>query len=118
MTLLLLIRHGLTDAVQRGVLAGWTPGVHLSDAGREQVERLAERTGKLPIGAVYSSPLERCRETAAPIAAARGMRVSVRRELGEVHYGEWTGRRLSQLSRTKLWREVQRTPSRVRFPGG
>ncbi|MGH2530089.1 MAG: histidine phosphatase family protein, partial [Actinomycetota bacterium] len=39
--LLVLIRHGLTAATDGGVLGGWTPGVHLTDPGREQAERLA-----------------------------------------------------------------------------
>ncbi|MGH2637300.1 MAG: histidine phosphatase family protein, partial [Actinomycetota bacterium] len=66
----------------------------------------------------YSSPLERCRETAAPLARALGISVSIRRTLLEVDYGEWTGRTISGLRRTKLWRVVQHAPSRVRFPGG
>ncbi len=118
MTLLLLIRHGSTTATDKGVLAGWTPGIHLSDGGREQAERLAERLRGLPIRAVYSSPLERCRETAAPLAAARGLRPMVRSGLGEVRYGRWTGRPLRQLARTKLWRTVMQVPSRARFPDG
>ena len=64
------------------------------------------------------SPLERCRETAAPIAKARGRAVDVGRAWIEVGYGEWTGRSISQLRRTKLWRRVMSAPSNVRFPGG
>lgn len=118
MTVLLLIRHGATAASDAGVLAGWTPGVHLTDAGREQAERLVERLEGVPLTALYSSPLERCRETAAPIAAARRLAVRVREDLGEVRYGEWTGRKIRQVMRTKLWRVIQGTPSRARFPGG
>ncbi len=117
MALLLLIRHGLTDATGRR-LTGWTPGVHLSDRGREQSERLVERLSGVPIRALYSSPLERCLETAGPISATRGIEIDVRDDLGEVRYGDWTGRPLAQLARTKLWRAVQQVPSRVRFPGG
>ena len=117
MTLLFLIRHGLTDQTGKR-LYGWTPGVHLSDRGREQAEGLAHRFEGMRLSAIYSSPLERCRETAAPLAAGRGVRVHVRRELGEVDYGSWTNRPLSQLARTKLWTSVQRTPSQVTFPGG
>ena len=67
---------------------------------------------------MYSSPLERCRETAGPLAAATGMRPAVRAGFGEVRYGDWTGRPMKQLARTKLWRVVQGVPSRARFPGG
>lgn len=118
MTVLLLIRHGATPSSDSGVIAGWTPGVHLTDRGREQAQGVAERLAGLPIDFVYSSPLERCRETVALLAAARGLRVRVRSELGEVRYGSWTGRRVRQLARTRLWRAVHVVPSRARFPGG
>lgn len=118
MTVLLLIRHGVTPATDRGVLSGWTPGIHLSERGREQADRLAERLYDVPIRAIYSSPLERCRETAAPLAAALRAKVATRASLGEVRYGDWTGRPLKQLARTKLWQIVQSVPSRARFPNG
>jgi len=117
MTLLLLIRHGLTDATGKRI-TGWTPGIHLSDRGREQAERLAERLAGVPIRAIYSSPLERCTETAAPLAAAAGREIVVREDLGEVRYGDWTNRPLSRLVRTRLWRTIQQVPSGARFPGG
>ncbi len=117
MTLLLLVRHGHTDVAGRR-LTGWLPGVHLSDRGREQAERLAERLDGVPIAAVYSSPLERCLETARPLAEARGLAVRGRDDLGEIRFGAWTDRTLAQLRRTKLWRAVQTAPSTVRFPDG
>jgi len=117
MTVLFLIRHGLTEQTGKR-LYGWTPGVHLSERGREQAEALAERLADVRLAAIYASPLERCRETAAPLAAATGLRVQLRRDLGEVDYGDWTNRPLSQLARTKLWRSVQQVPSQVTFPGG
>jgi probable phosphomutase (TIGR03848 family) len=118
MTLLVLIRHGVTAATDSGVLGGWTPGVHLTDRGREQAERLAERLAGVPIDSVYSSPLERCRETAAPLAAARNLRIQARSDLGEVRYGSWTGRSVKLLARTSLWKVVHQVPSRARFPDG
>jgi probable phosphoglycerate mutase len=117
MTTLLLIRHGHTDTAGKR-LTGWTRGVHLNDRGRREADELVERLAGVPIRAIYSSPLERCRETAAPLAAAFGLRVSARRPLLEVDYGDWTGRQLTGLRRTKLWRVVVQAPSRVRFPGG
>jgi len=116
-TLLLLVRHALTDSTGK-TLTGWTPGVHLSERGQEQAEELADRLAGAPISAVYSSPLERCRETTAPLAASAGLRVRTRADLGEVKYGEWTNRPLSQVSRTRLWVAVQSNPSSARFPGG
>jgi probable phosphomutase (TIGR03848 family) len=117
MTLLLLVRHGHTDVAGKR-LTGWTPGVHLNERGRDAAEALVGRLEEVPIDAIYSSPLERCRETAAPLARARGLSVRIRRGLIETGYGDWTGRTISQLRRTKLWRTVERTPSAVRFPGG
>jgi probable phosphomutase (TIGR03848 family) len=116
-TLLLLVRHGHTPTAGR-ILTGWTKGVHLSERGREQAEALVRRLDGVPIDAIYSSPLERCRETAAPLAKARGLRVHLRRDLLEVDYGEWSGRSIRQLARTRAWRAVQDAPSAVRFPGG
>ena len=73
-TLVLLVRHGQTPTTG-AVLPGRAKGLHLSDAGRTQAEAVAERI--VPFGdrvaAVYASPLERARETAAPIASARGL---------------------------------------------
>jgi probable phosphomutase (TIGR03848 family) len=115
--LLLLIRHGLTDATGRR-LVGWAPGVHLSERGRAQALELAERLAPVPLAAIYSSPLERCLETAAPVAADRGLAVWPADDLGEVRFGDWTGRPIGQLSRTRLWRTIQQVPSGARFPGG
>lgn len=117
MTLLLLVRHGHTDAAGKR-LTGWAPGVHLNAKGRDEAEALRARLDELPIDAIYSSPLERCRETAAPLAHARRLSVRIRKGLIETGYGDWTGRTISQLRRTTLWKTVERTPSAVRFPGG
>lgn len=117
MTTLVLIRHGHTDTAGKR-LTGWTPGVHLNATGRGQADRLVERLEGVRIDAIVSSPLERCRETAAPLAKARRLAVRVRRAWIETGYGEWTGRSISQLRRTKLWRTVMHAPSNARFPGG
>jgi probable phosphoglycerate mutase len=117
MRLLLLLRHAVTD--QTGTrLSGWTPGLHLSAAGREQAEALAGRLGPLPLDAIYASPLERCQETAVVVADAKGLKVSTLDDVGEVRYGDWTGRTLKELAREPLWKVVQTTPSAARFPDG
>jgi probable phosphoglycerate mutase len=115
--LLLLIRHGDTDVTGK-VLVGRTPGVHLNQAGARQAEALADRLKDVPIAAIYSSPLERSLETAAPLARARDMTVHVEAGLSEVDYGDWTGQPLKQLQRTDLWKQVHTHPSDVRFPNG
>lgn len=117
-TLVLLVRHGRT-ATTGTVLPGRAPGLHLSEEGRRQAEAAAERLGALDgVAAVYASPLERTRETAAPIAAALGLRTRTRRGLLECDFGEWTGRKLSELRRKPEWQQVLATPSRFTFPGG
>ena len=117
MTTLLLVRHGHTDVAGKR-LTGWQRGVHMNARGRREAERLVERLEGVPIDAIWTSPLERCRETAAPLARDRGLSPIVHRELIEVNYGDWTGRSIAQLRRTRLWRSVMHAPSTVRFPGG
>ena len=117
MATLLLVRHGHTDAAGKR-LTGWQPGVHLNDRGRADADRLVERLDGVRVEAIYSSPLERCRETAAPLAKARRLSVHSRRRLIDTGYGEWTGRSIAQVRKTKLWRTVERVPSAMRFPGG
>jgi probable phosphomutase (TIGR03848 family) len=113
----LLLRHGLT-ALTGPVLVGWTPGVHLDERGRAQAAAVAERLRDLPLAAVVSSPLERCRETAQAILATRnGTPSHVDDRFGEVRYGDWTGERLETLAKDPLWPVVQAHPSAVRFPG-
>lgn len=117
MTTVLLVRHGLT--AQTGhALSGNTPGVHLDDRGRRQADLLAERLHGVTLDAVVSSPLERCRETAEPIAAARGLAVQVDEDLRETGYGDWTGRELRHLRRDPLWKTLLAAPSAVTFPNG
>ena len=116
-TLLLLVRHGQTPTTG-AVLPGRAPGLHLSDRGRAQAERVAERLAGLPLDAVYSSPLERARETAEPAAATSGLAVHLNTGLIECDFGEWTGAALAELSGLPQWQSVQHTPSSFRFPGG
>jgi len=117
-TTVLLVRHGLTDANTGGLLAGWTPGVHLAERGREQVRSLAERLAKVPVAALVSSPLERCQETAAALVAGRDLEVTTDDRLGECRYGDWTGQELKKLVKDPLWKVVQAHPSAATFPGG
>ena len=100
-------------------LYGRSEGVTLSEAGRAQAEDLARRVSEVTVHALYSSPLERCLETAAPIAKATGLTPRVAKGLIEIDYGSWTGKPFTTLSRTKLWKEFHgATPSAPRFPGG
>jgi probable phosphomutase (TIGR03848 family) len=117
-TRVLLVRHGQTDSTGK-VLPGRASGLNLSDAGRVQAERTAELIAEgISVDAVYTSSLERARQTAAPIAAATGRRAKVDRGLIECDFGDWTGQLLSALVKKPEWSTVQRSPSSFRFPGG
>lgn len=117
-TLVLLVRHGQTPTTGK-ILPGRSPGLHLADSGKAQAQAVADAVAQMKrIDAIYSSPLERARETAAPIAAGRGLKVRVDKGLLELDIGEWTGEDLKTVSRTPEWRVVQGHPSGFRFPGG
>lgn len=116
-TLILLVRHGATPTTGR-VLPGRTPGLHLSDAGWQQARDVAARINDLPLAAIYTSPLERARETATPTAEKFGLEPQVVEELIECEFGEWTGRKLTDLYTLPEWKTVQQEPSTFRFPGG
>ena len=139
MTLVLVVRHGLTSSTGKA-LTGWMPGISLDDRGQAQAAALGSRLAQVPLAAIVSSPLDRCRETAAAIAskqeqaapdpqphpeangsapAAQPPAVDVQLDdrLGECRYGDWTGQPLRKLAHDPLWKVVQAHPSAVRFPG-
>lgn len=119
MTVVLLVRHGLTAGTGH-MLTGRTPGIPLDDRGREQAAALAARLADVRLDAIVTSPLERCRQTAEAIAAARDggpLPVKEDEQFAEVNYGDWTGQSLKRLAKDPLWRVVQAHPSAVRFPG-
>jgi probable phosphomutase (TIGR03848 family) len=118
MATLFLVRHGRTQANADGVLAGWTAGVGLDEVGRKQAENLGGRFGAIPVKGLVTSPLERCRQTAAAVNALDGRPEAVVDErLGEVRYGDWQGQPLKKLAKDPLWKVVQQHPSAVTFPG-
>lgn len=117
-TMILMVRHGRTPTTGK-VLPGRAKGLHLSDDGIAEAKRVAERIGDMKkVAAIYASPLERTRETAAPIAKALGLDVVTHKGLLECDFGGWTGASLSSLMKKKEWTTVQRAPSSFRFPNG
>ncbi|MEV8535085.1 histidine phosphatase family protein [Streptomyces sp. NPDC051211] len=119
MATLILVRHGRSTANTAGLLAGWTPGVTLDERGAAQAVALPGRLAGLPLAAVVSSPLERCRQTLEPLLAARpGLELHIDDRIGECHYGDWSGRKLSELADEPLMKVVQQHPSAAAFPGG
>jgi probable phosphomutase (TIGR03848 family) len=117
-TYLLLIRHGENDWVGSNRLAGRTPGVHLNDKGVQQAQALADLLSEQPLQAVFSSPLDRCMETATPLAQRLGLPVMSEEGVIEVDYGEWRGQNLKDLVKEPAWKMVQHYPSSFRFPNG
>jgi probable phosphomutase (TIGR03848 family) len=123
MTVVLVVRHGLTSTTGKA-LTGWLPGISLDDRGQAQAAAVGERLAQIPLAAIVSSPLERCVQTATAIAGRQGGSdhagppdVVIEDGLGECRYGDWTGQPLRKLARDPLWRVVQAHPSAVRFPG-
>lgn len=120
-TTVLLVRHGQTPTTGK-VLPGRAKGLHLADEGHRQAQiaadRIAELAEKSGVDAVYSSPLERAKETAAPISKALGLKTKIDRGLFECDFGDWTGKDLKKLNKLPEWRTVQSAPSTFRFPNG
>ena len=117
-TVVILVRHGHTPTTGK-ILPGRTKGLHLSDLGKDQAEKVASYLSSLnSVSAIYSSPMERTLETAKPIAKAFGKRVRKHQGLIEADFGKWTGRKLSELRKLNDWEKVQKNPSLFRFPGG
>ncbi|GAA2848668.1 histidine phosphatase family protein [Paenarthrobacter ilicis] len=120
MATVILVRHGRTTANATGLLAGRAPGVTLDQTGLEQAARTAQRLAAVPLAAVVSSPLERCRQTAQFILEQQATMPAapLDESLTECDYGQWQGRSLSELASEPLWPVVQSQPSAVVFPGG
>jgi probable phosphomutase (TIGR03848 family) len=115
--ILLLVRHGMTDAVGRSI-AGRAPGVHLNAQGSAEAAALAGCLARLPLVAVYSSPLERALETARPIAEGAGLPVRSHPGLIELDFGDWTGKTLDELSDDPRWGAFNARRGATRIPGG
>ena len=118
-TTVIFLRHGKTPTTG-SELPGRTPGLHLAELGTQQAQTAADRIAILgdKVTAIYASPLERTRETAAPIAKALGLKVQRHRGLLELDVGDWTGRKLRDLYKLPEWKTVQKYPSGFTFPGG
>jgi probable phosphomutase (TIGR03848 family) len=117
-TLIIMVRHGKTPSTGK-LLPGRAKGLHLSDIGKQEALDVAQRLGNLKnVSAIYASPLERARETAAPTAKLLNQKVIINKGLFECDFGDWTGKELSNLMKLPEWSTVQRAPSTFRFPNG
>jgi len=120
MTRFLLVRHGAHDLLCRGIIAGRQRGVHLNALGKKQAEQIADRFSALPIpiDAVYSSPLERARETAAPLASKLRLPLQIADEFNEIDFGDWTNRAFGELDRLPEWQLWNQARSIALTPAG
>ena len=121
---LVLIRHAHSEANAAGILSGRLPNVHLSEKGIKQAAELSQRLGSFPVAQLRISPMERCFETVQPwindvlVPCSKNFAPVNDHNISEVDYGVWSGKKLSVLSKNKLWRTVQESPSRMYFPSG
>ncbi len=114
---LILVRHAVTAETGKK-LSGRLPGIPLSAEGIAAADALAENLASLELAAVYTSPIQRCRETAAILARPHSLRPRSRGGLIEVEYGQWSGRRLKSLYRLRAWKQLMADPVGFRFPDG
>lgn len=118
MTTFLLIRHGENDWIRRGIIAGRTPGVHLNATGREQAQRLAAFLSHRPIHRLFTSPIDRARETAEPVAARLGLPLNISQAIQEVDFGDWTGKPITELDKLEAWKQWNTIRSIGQIPNG
>ena len=117
MTTVYVVRHAAHERLGR-YLDGRNEGVHLSDLGRDQAHRLAERVSRESIRAVYTSPLSRARETADPIASRLGLSAVVEPALMEIDFGDWSGKTFDELKPLDAWERWNSARSTARTPAG
>jgi probable phosphoglycerate mutase len=117
MSVFLLIRHGMNDWVAKRI-AGRLPGVHLNEEGFAQASRLASRLASGRIHRVVSSPLDRARETAGPLAEALHLPVELDDAFLEIDFGEWEGKPIAELDLDPRWRLYNSNRSAIGAPGG
>jgi probable phosphoglycerate mutase len=117
---LILIRHGQTTSNVLGALDTAAPGADLTDLGREQAAALVTALDDESIGAIFVSNLVRTQQTAAPLAASKGLTPIVRDGVREVEAGELEMRNdreaiVSYLSTFAKWAAEDYSE---RIPGG
>ena len=117
MTTFLLIRHATTGAIGK-LITGRAPGVHLNDCGVDEATHLAAYLSQTKIHAIYSSPRERCRETAEPLGRSLALPVITCDALDELEYGAWSGCSLNELESLNEWRRFNTLRSITQVPSG
>lgn len=118
MPLIYLMRHAESQANKAGVLAGRDDAVSLTSKGFKDSKQAVKYLRKLEISQIYSSPIKRCLQTVSPFAKEVGITPSIDNLLIEMDFGTWSGKKLSELSKTREWRKIQDNPAAFRFPEG
>jgi probable phosphoglycerate mutase len=95
-TRMYMVRHGATQLSAEDRFAG-AVNVELSDEGKFQAARLAERLADDSITAIYCSPLTRTIQTAAILASPHSIPVIHQEGLREIHHGHWEGMRRADV---------------------
>lgn len=114
---LVLVRHAVT-AETGTKLSGRLPGIPLSPEGIDAAWAVAASLANMELAAVYTSPIQRCRETAQILAAPHQEKPRSLQGIVEVEYGAWSGRSLRSLYRLRLWKGLMADPAGFRFPQG
>lgn len=117
-TTLLLVRHGETEYVARGIMSARMPGVPLNEKGRAQAAAVAQALAGAPITRIYSSPMERAMETASFLAEILKQEVILADGIIETDVGDWTGLSGEQVKHTPEWQVLMNHPGQMQFPGG
>jgi broad specificity phosphatase PhoE len=116
-TKFLLCRHG-AHVLGGDVIAGAAEEAVLSGLGRTQTSELADRVSRLPVNALYTSPVARARQTAEGVGERLRVRVQASEALREIGFGAWEGKRLDELRGLPVWKQWNAFRSGTRAPGG
>jgi broad specificity phosphatase PhoE len=111
-----LLRHG--EPAVFGRINGRLPGVGLSARGREEIAWVAARLADEKMEALYSSPMQRTRETAEIVAERLDLPIGYREDVIELDFGEWTGLTFDQVRTDRRWEPWQKHRSIAAVPGG
>ena len=117
MTTFYLVRHGTNDLIGKAI-AGRMPGVHLNAAGREQAKRIADRLENEGIQRIVCSPMERCRETVAPLAERIKVPVEISEAVIEINFGDFNGKTLKELEPLPEWKKWNSNRTLLHLPNG
>jgi probable phosphoglycerate mutase len=93
-------------------------GVHLSEEGQAQANRLIQFFAPAAVDWIYCSPMERAIETAQPLSKARCIDIETDPALAEIDFGEWTGKRFDELENDHRWKLFHSFRNGGRIPGG